>query len=320
MNPVVVILAAGQGTRMKSRLPKVLHEAAGRPLLSHVLAAVAPLKPVRTLVVIGPGAELVRRRFAAAELSFVTQHRRRGTGHALLQVQSALTDYRGCLLVLNGDGPLLRTATLRALLARQLEGDGMTLLTCNVEEPTGLGRVVRDSHDLVQRIVEEKDAAVEEQNIREISAGIYAFDHTVFERARLLSNDNAAGEYYITDLIDIYRQAGLSVRAEVAADEREVLGVNDRGQLAIADRILRDRIRQHWLQAGVTMTAPEQTFIDDTVVFEEDVVLEQGVTLKGETKVGAGASVGAYAHLSDCRVEPGAVVPPHTLACGKTFS
>jgi bifunctional UDP-N-acetylglucosamine pyrophosphorylase / glucosamine-1-phosphate N-acetyltransferase len=245
----IVVLAAGQGTRMKSPLPKVLHEAAGKPLLEHVLLAVAPLEPEHTVVVVGHKADEVRARFAgvaaAAGVTWAVQREQLGTGHALLQTREVLEPTLGgggVVLVVNGDGPLLRTQTLRALVQKQREGDaGMTLLTCEVGEPTGMGRILRAADGSVQRIVEEKDATPEERSLREINPGIYAFDAHVFEVAGGLNNDNAAGEFYITDLVDLYRRAGHRVEAVRGADETEVLGVNDPQQLALVDRLLRER-------------------------------------------------------------------------------
>ena len=240
----VVILAAGQGTRMKSPLPKALHEAAGKPLLEHVLLAVAPLKPEHTVVIVGHQAEAVEARFGDFPVTFVRQDfgLGYGTGLALRQAQGALGGFGGDLLVLNGDGPLLTTATLRALVQAQAEqGDGMTLLTCVMSDPHGLGRIVRHPDGSVARIVEEKDATLDERALREVNPGLYVFDRHVFELAARLDNRNASGEFYVTDLVDLYLRAGYRVQAVVGDDETEVLGVNDREQLALVDRMLRER-------------------------------------------------------------------------------
>lgn len=239
--PAVVILAAGQGTRMKSPLPKVLHEAAGKPLLEHVLLAVAPLRPERTVVVVGHRAEDVEARFQDYPVTFVRQDfgLGYGTGLALEQTKGALSGFAGELLVLNGDGPLVKTATLRALVQAQAgQGEGMTLLTCVMQDPYGLGRIVRAEDGSVARIVEEKDATPAEKALREVNPGLYVFDRHVFEMTARLTNDNASGEYYITDLVDLYLRAGYRVQGVVGDDETEVLGVNDREQLALVARIL----------------------------------------------------------------------------------
>ena len=315
----VVVLAAGQGTRMKSALPKPLHEAAGRPLVEHVVRAALPLELAHIVVVVGHGAELVKARLKDYPVSFATQTEQRGTGHALLEAEGALKDFDGRIMVLNGDGPLLRTETLRTL-TQETEGAGMTLLVCEVADPTGLGRIVRAEDGTVSRIAEEKDASPEEKRIQEINPGIYLFGPEVFALSRGLSSNNAAGEYYLTDLVSLYLAAGRAVRTVRVADETEVLGVNDRRHLAHIDRLLRDRVRERWLLEGVTMIAPEQIFIDDTVSLAPDVTLYPGVWLRGETAVGRGAVIYPHAYLENCRVAENAVVAPHTVARGKTFS
>ena len=227
---------------MRSPLPKVLHQAAGEPLLAHVLRAVESLAPHRVAVVVGFKSEDVRAAFATWPIEFVEQRQQLGTGHALLQAAPSLAPLPGPLLVLNGDGPLLTGATLAKLAAVQTEaGSGMTLLSCTVADPDGLGRIVRAADGTVSAVVEHKDASPQQRQIREINPGIYAFDESVFEIAGHLRNDNAAGEYYITDLVGLYLKAGLAVRALRVASEEEVLGVNDQEQLARADQILRAR-------------------------------------------------------------------------------
>jgi bifunctional UDP-N-acetylglucosamine pyrophosphorylase / glucosamine-1-phosphate N-acetyltransferase len=309
----VVILAAGMGTRMKSSLPKMLHEAAGRPLTEHVIRAVAPLEPTKTVVVIGHGAEQVKARLSNYDVEFVLQEKQLGTGHALMQTEAALKDLQGDVMVLNGDGPLLRTQTLEQLVKAQAGKDGMTLITCNVSNPTGLGRILRDATGNISSIIEEKDTTPEQKKITEINPGIYIFDKTVFEKAKSLGNSNKAGEYYITDLPTHYLQAGSKVRSVLVADETEVLGVNDRKHLAQIDKILQDRIRNKWLVAGVTMISPESTFIDDTVELARDVILEPGVILKGKTTVGEGSRVGAYSYLANVTLAANTTVAPHTV-------
>ena len=227
---------------MKSDLPKVLHEAAGRPLIQHVLRAVYPLEPQQVVVVTGYKAEEVEAKLSGEPVQFVRQTEQLGTGHALLQTKEVLGGFDLTLIVLNGDGPLLKTETLRNLEQAQQRSDvGMTLLTCEVNDPTGLGRIIRSEDGSVAKIVEEKDATDEESAVHEINTGIFIFNQEVFRLAEQLSDDNAAGEYYITDLVDIYLKAGYSVQAVKTDDETEVLGVNNREQLETADRILQAR-------------------------------------------------------------------------------
>jgi len=320
--PTVIVLAAGQGTRMRSRWPKVLHAAAGRPLLEHVLRAARELDPERVVVVVGHGAEAVRRRFADADVTFVDQPRQRGTGDAVACCAAAVGGRPGPFVVLSGDGPLVTPSSLRrALEAQAAGGEGMTLVTYEVEDPSGLGRVVRAADGRVRAIVEERDADDAIRALREVNPGTYVFDRHLWSLLGELDDDNAARELYLTDLVAAYRRAGLPVRAERSDDETRLLvGVNDRSQLALADRLLRDRLRRRWLAAGVTMVDPASVFLDDTVELASDVTLEPGVVLAGATRVGEGATIGAYAHLSDCRVDAEARVAPHTVAVGRTFA
>lgn len=310
----VVVLAAGEGKRMNSRLHKVLHEAAGKPLLEHILVAAAPLRPSRTVVVVGYSGDAVRERFEGRDLTFVTQDFATGygTGHALREAGRGLAGHDGNVLVLNGDGPLLTSATLGALVGTLGAERGMALLTCVTKDPSGLGRIVRGPGGDLVAIVEEKDATAEQRALHEINPGVYLFDSDVWRRAAQLKNDNAAGEYYITDLPRSYLADGLPVRT-LLADERELLGVNDRAQLAVAEAILRERVRARWLRAGVTMLDPATTYIDDGVTLGRDVVLEQGVVLRGRTSVGECARVGAYSVLEDATVAAEAVVAPFTV-------
>ncbi len=311
----VVILAAGEGKRMRSTQPKVLHEVAGRPMLEHLLLAVAPLAPQRTVAVVGHQAERVMERFGGHDLTFVKQDFRSGygTGHALRESAKGLGGFSGNVLVLNGDGPLLRTETLTELVALLGGSSGMALVTCLFSDPSGLGRVVRGADGELSAIVEEKDASAEQRAVREVNPGVYLFDDSVFERAAGLRNDNAASEYYITDLPGLYLADGQRVRTLLVDDETELLGVNDKRQLALAEGVLRERIRRRWLEAGVTMLHPESTFIDDEVTIGAEVVLEQGVVLRGGAKIGAGARVGAYSVVEGASVAPGSSTAPHTV-------
>jgi len=323
MSLSVVILAAGQGTRMKSQLPKVLHQAAGRSLLGYMVNIAKQLEPTQIIIVVGHQAEQVRGAFAAdAPLTFVEQREQLGTGHALMQARDALSEADGDVLVLNGDGPLLlEPATLRELTDIRPDG-GMAVLTCVASDPTGLGRILRQADGTVTGIIEEKDASNAERAIDEINTGIFLFNRDVLGLLEQLDNNNAQGEYYITDLLRLYLAAGKPVQALAKHDEDQLLHclVNDRVQLARVDKLLRDAVRERWLKAGVTMIAPEQTFIDDTVTLERDVILYPGVWLGGSTTVGEGAKVMPHAVLNDCHIAPNAVVKAGTVATGERFA
>jgi len=303
-----VILAGGAGSRMRSAKHKVLHELAGKPMVQHVIDAARRLDPERIVVVVGHAADEVRQALQGQELDFVLQRDQLGTAHAYLQAAPLLEDSGAHSLVLSGDGALLRGATLERL-ARDAPDRGMALLTARVPDPHGLGRVIKGEDGLVSRIVEHKDAGAAELAVNEIVVGTYLFDGRGFGLARELSNDNAAGEYYITDLIAAYRRLDLPVAAtDTPLDEYP--GVNDRQQLAAAERLLQDRIRSEWLLSGVTMQDPESVYIEQSVSLAEDVVLEPGVILRGESRVGRGAHIGAHSVVDGAVVPAGVVVPP----------
>jgi bifunctional UDP-N-acetylglucosamine pyrophosphorylase/glucosamine-1-phosphate N-acetyltransferase len=301
----VVVLAAGEGTRMRSATPKVLHEVCGRSLLGHVLAAVEPLKPDRVLVVVGHGRDEVVEALPPYATA-VVQAEQRGTGHAVRLALDALLDVDGDVLVLYGDMPLLRTETLAALLAAH-DGD-VTLLSAWVPEPAGYGRVVRDAGGRAAAIVEEKDATDEQRAIDEVNAGVYAFHATALAEALgKLSTDNAQGEEYLTDVVGILGGAGV-----VVASADEVAGVNDRAQLAHVGATIRDRLLRDAMVGGVTVVDPATTWVDATVTFAPDVTVEPFTRLRGTTSVERGAVVGPYSDLLDTRVGAGATVRAST--------
>ncbi len=312
MNFSVVILAAGQGKRMCSSLPKVLHQAAGRPLLEHVILAVKPLKPEKIIVVVGHGAKQVCTYLANSGVTFVMQREQLGTGHALMQAKKMLADNKADLMVLNGDAPLLTSNSLKALAqGHRKSQSGMSLLTYEVNDPDGLGRIIRLADGTVERIVEQKDATTEELKINEINPGNYMFNKDVFKMIEKISNQNASSEYYITDLLGIYRQAGHKVKAFIGNDETRLLvGVNNREHLAVADSILRARIRKKWLSAGVTMINPETIYIDDTVTLEPDVTINPNVWLKGNAVLRSGVNVPPNVIIENKEVRPEMVLKP----------
>ncbi|MBK9180536.1 MAG: NTP transferase domain-containing protein [Acidimicrobiales bacterium] len=310
-----VVMAAGEGTRMRSTRPKPLHLLCGRPMLLYVLDAIGPLDVERTVVVVGHGAERVSKKvmdLAAPDLrvEFVEQHVQRGTADALSVALTAFPDDDfddGDLLVLPGDTPLLRPGTVEALVAGHRASDAAaTLLTARVPDPTGYGRVVRGKDGRVARVVEHHDATPDERAIDEVNTSIYCFRRSVVAPAlRRISPDNHQGEYYLTDVVAVLAEAGYRVDALVADDAGETGGVNDRAQLAEAESALRTRTNQAWLRAGVTMVDPRRTYVDATVELARDVTLFPGVILQGRTVIGAGTEVGPGCHLVDTVVGEG---------------
>jgi len=298
-----VVLAAGMGKRMKSDLAKVLHEMAGRPLLAHVLDTLDELGVARTVVVIGHQRERVQAAFAGRKgIEWAVQDPQRGTGHACMMAEPALGDFRGTVLVVCGDTPLLTARTLGNLLERHAKsGAQVTCLSMRLVDPKGYGRIVRtaDGHG-IERIVEEKDATPAERTIDEVNSGIFAFDHAALKSVlSALTANNAQGEYYLTDVVAVLRQAGHVVDAIEVDDPMEVVQVNDRAQLAIAEAELRARINDRWMRAGVTMVDPAQTYIDATVELEHDVRIQPNTTLEGRTVIGTGSTIGPNVRLTD---------------------
>jgi bifunctional UDP-N-acetylglucosamine pyrophosphorylase/glucosamine-1-phosphate N-acetyltransferase len=314
----VIVLAAGEGKRMRSALPKVLHPILGRSLVGHVLAAAEPLKADRTLVVVGVGAERVTEHLAtvAPHAEPVLQAEQRGTGHATRVALDAVPDAAGTVVVLTGDTPLLRPETLDALLREHAEaGNAATVLTAEPDRADGLGRIIRDGAGRVTAIVEERDASPEQRAIREINSGIMAFDAALL-RATLagLSADNDQGEEYLTDVIGLLVRAGHRVGGHTAAAANETLGCNNRAELAALGARLRDRVNDGWMRAGVTLVDPATTWIDVTVAVGTDALVEPNTQLRGATTIGAGATVGPDTTLTDTTVGEGAsVVRAHAL-------
>ncbi|MFL6130463.1 MAG: bifunctional UDP-N-acetylglucosamine diphosphorylase/glucosamine-1-phosphate N-acetyltransferase GlmU [Mycobacteriales bacterium] len=307
----VVVLAAGEGTRMRSAIPKVLHGFAGRSLVGHVLAACAPLDADATLVVVGAGRAAVTAHLAevAPAAAPVVQAEQRGTGHALRVALAAAPAVEGTVLVLPGDTPLLHPGTLRRLVEEHQSGGAVaTLLTAVPADPTGYGRVVRGPRREVLRVVEHRDASDDERAIGEINTSVYAFESGPLRDAlSRLSTANDQGEEYLTDVVGLFVAAGLPVGAVVAPAE-ETAGVNDRLQLAAAHRVLNDRLLADWMRAGVTVLDPATTWLDAGVQLAPDVTLHPGVQLHGGTRVETGAQVGPDSTLTDTVVRAGARV------------
>lgn len=303
-----VVLAAGKGTRMKSGLIKVLHPAAGLPMISWPVAAAREAGADPVVLVIGHQANAVQGVFRGeADIRCAMQEEQLGTGHAVACALDVLPGFRGTVLILCGDTPLLRPDTLTRLLKFHNDHSAVvTVLTAVMDEPYGYGRVVRDEDGRVTRIVEQKDADPEEQEIREINSGIYCMESGfLFDNIRAVSNDNAQQEYYLTDLVAIAVRKGLACLAMSTDDADEIMGVNDRVQLADASRILRQRINRGHMLAGVTMVDPEQTYIDHGVTIGADTTIHPNCRIGGETVIGSGCEIEPGVSISDCRIGDG---------------
>ena len=297
---------------MKSSVPKVMHELAGRTLVGHAVAAASALQPDHLVVVVGHGREQVAEHLAATApgAAIAVQDRQLGTGHAVACALDTMPQLEGVVVVTYGDVPLLAPDTLTDLVARHVDdGNAVTVLTAEVADPTGYGRIVRDADGGVRGIVEHQDATPYVRDIREINSGIYAFDAAVLSNClSRLSTDNAQGELYLTDVLGMARTDGRRVGAHATNDSWQTEGVNDRVQLAALNRELNRRVVERWMRAGVTVIDPAATWVDVTVKLGRDVVLRPGVQLHGSTTVDDGAEIGPDSTLVDCVVGAGASV------------
>ena len=297
----IVILAAGKGTRMKSATPKVLHRAGGLPLVEHVLRAADAVQPITITLVVGHQAEEVRAALAGrAGLGFALQEPQLGTGHALLQAEPALRGATGTLLLLSGDVPLLKGKTLEALVdAHRRRRSAATVVTARVRNPDGYGRIVREAGE-ISAIVEHKDASPDERRIDEINSGIYAFDLApLFDGLRAIGAANAQREYYLPDLVRIYRQRGLAVHTFALDDEREILGVNSRRELAEVAAIMHKARNEALMDSGVTLVDPTAVYVGPDVAIGADTILHPGVYLEGQTTIGRGCEIHSGVRIVD---------------------
>jgi bifunctional UDP-N-acetylglucosamine pyrophosphorylase/glucosamine-1-phosphate N-acetyltransferase len=316
----VVVLAAGKGTRMRSSHPKVLHRAAGLPLLEWVLRSARSLQPKSITVVVGHGADEVRAAVPASDVRFVLQEPQLGTGHALLQTEPLLAGAAGRVLLLSGDVPLLTVASLQRLLDVQRQGSALVVATADVPDPAGYGRIVRHDGALV-RIVEHRDASPDERRINEINSGVYVFDlATLFGALANLRTANDQGEYYLPDLVDIHRRAGRRVDAVKLDDADEIRGINTRSELAEVGQVLRQRLNAGHMANGVTLVDPATAYIGPDVVIGADTVIHPFVVLDGQTVIGADCEIHAGARVSDSVLGQRVTVNNHTVITSSRVS
>ena len=302
-NRYAVILAAGQGTRMKSNLYKVLHPVCGKPMVQHVVDQVSKVGVEETVVVVGHGAEKVQDQLGD-KITYVLQEEQLGTGHAVMQAEELLKDKNGVTIVLCGDTPLITSETMEALLGyHEEQGAKATVLTAKATDPTGYGRIVRDDSGAVERIVEHKDATQEEREITEINTGTYCFDNTLlFSALKHVGNSNVQGEYYLPDVIEILQKNNDLIAAFQTTSFDETLGVNDRVALASAEKVMKKRINEDHMRKGVTIIDPENTYIGPDVTIGTDTVIEPGSILKGKTTIGAQCQIGPHTEIVDSYV------------------
>ncbi|GMA70288.1 bifunctional protein GlmU [Leuconostoc litchii] len=299
----ILILAAGHGSRMKSATPKVLHNVAGQTMIDWVLDAVEPLKADKLITIIGVGAESVQEHVGDRS-SFILQSQQLGTGHAVRQAESELKGRDGVTLIMSGDTPMFRSETLMGFIAEhERANNAVTVLTAIAEDPTGYGRIVRGEDETVQKIIEQKDASITERRIKEINTGVYVFNNRLlFDALAQVKNNNAQGEYYLPDTLNILRRSGEQIGAHTLQDFTESLGVNDRVALATANRVMHQRINHQLMVSGVELLDPENIYIDSTVHIGQDTVIEGGVTILGDTSIGTNNTITQGSRISDSMI------------------
>jgi bifunctional UDP-N-acetylglucosamine pyrophosphorylase / glucosamine-1-phosphate N-acetyltransferase len=301
-NVVVVILAAGEGTRFKSETPKVLHKIIGKTLLERVLGVVKG-SFYKTIVVVGHKADIVRKTVKNKNIVFVEQKRQLGSGDAVKQSEKVLKSFKGKVLVLCGDAPLLKRETIKKLITvHEKEKAVCTILTCDFGNPYGYGRIVRDC-GVVKSIIEEKDASDEIRKIKEVNSGIYVFSsQELFNSLKKIKSDNAKKEYYLTDVIAILNQQNKKVVAYKIEEEREIMGINNRCELAKAEKFLRENILKKLMLAGVTIIDPATTYIDESVVIGKDTIIMPSTIVKGKTKIKSSCVLGPFSYIEDSTI------------------
>ena len=322
MDTHVIILAAGKGTRMKSARSKVLHRVAGQPLIEHVLAAAGAIHPRTTTVVIGHQAETLTAALKGHPgLTFVVQEPQLGTAHALMTTEQALAAQTGMVVLLSGDVPLLTARTLENLVERhKTSGAAATVVTAILDDPRGYGRIVRTGQQIA-RIVEQKDATPAEQEIREINSGIYAFSlEGLFDAVRSINTENAQHEYYLPDLVAIYRKRGSIVETVTVSNPDEIRGINSRRELAAVSRIVRDQKTAELMASGVTIEDPATAYVDAKVTIGTDTILHPAVSLEGSTTIGSGCEIHSGARIVDSRIGDRVTILNHCVITNATIA
>ncbi|MGM0884800.1 MAG: bifunctional UDP-N-acetylglucosamine diphosphorylase/glucosamine-1-phosphate N-acetyltransferase GlmU [Bacillota bacterium] len=315
MKVMAIVLAAGQGKRMKSKLYKVLHSVCGKPMVGHVLDTVKEANAERTVVIVGHGAEMVKATLGNTA-DYVLQEQQLGTGHAVRQAEALLGGEEGTTIVICGDTPLVQASTINAMLELHASsGAAATVLTASFDNPTGYGRVIRGEDGTVQCIVEQKDCSPVEAAVKEINTGTYCFDNQkLFAALAKVTSNNAQGEYYLTDVIGIFREAGESVQGYCTTDLAEAIGVNDRVALAEAERLMRERINRNHLLGGVTFIDAASTYIEAGVQIGSDTIIYPGTVLRGTTVIGEDCVIGPQADITDSTIGNGVTVKYSVVA------
>lgn len=303
MKKYAVVLAAGKGTRMKSKFHKVLHPILGKPMVEHAITNLEKIGVEKVVTVIGYEAESVKA-VLKDRVQYAMQTEQLGTGHAVMMTKDQLEGLEGVTIVTYGDVPLLTETTLANLFEyHQSQKAALTVLTASADDPTGYGRIIRDEADNVLRIVEQKDASPAELQVQEINTGVCCYDNQIlFQALTKINNNNSQGEYYLTDLVGIVREMGHKVVAYLNQDFEETLGVNDRVQLAHAEKVLRQRINETHMRNGVSLIDPQNTYIGTDVKIEQDVTIHPGVMLTGNTYVGTNSVIGANSQLHNAQI------------------
>jgi bifunctional UDP-N-acetylglucosamine pyrophosphorylase/glucosamine-1-phosphate N-acetyltransferase len=300
----VILLAAGQGTRMRSDLPKVVHPLGGKPLLLHALGTAQRLKPSRVAVIVGHGADRVRQACSGSDVTWVIQDQQLGTGHAVLCARDAFEGFAGDIVILSGDVPLIRESTLRAMVEHHWRKQAAaTLLTACLAQPTGYGRILRSGQGALTGIVEEKDASDGQREIREVNAGVYVASASfIFAALSGVKNNNRQGEYYLPDIVTVGLAQEKIIETVGVEDGREMMGVNTREELAFMEKNLRESINKKWMLAGVTLKDPDTTYIDVGVTIGKDTVIGPNTHLKGKTVIGERCQIDGSAFLTDMEI------------------